>query len=342
MFNNSLYNNPYHLIDISKYKFLVTGGAGFIGSNIVEYLIRYGAGHVRVLDNLSNGYYQNIQDFMELPNFEFIQGDICNLDTCKEALKSIDFVLHQAALGSVPRSISDPVASNNVNISGFLNILVAAKDSKTLKRLVYAASSSTYGDSPLLPKVEGKEGKPLSPYAVTKLVNELYAEVFSKVYGFHSIGLRYFNVFGPKQNPTNPYAAVIPKFIDAALNNIQPKINGDGSIYRDFTFVENVVQANILSLLSEFELEQHEVVNVACGEKTSLNEIWEMIADLAKCKDLHPIYCDERSGDIKYSLADISKASRIFNYKPICSVEDGLSITISYIKSQKEINEVSF
>ena len=339
MFNNTLYNTPYHSLDISKYKFLVTGGAGFIGSNLVEYLLRYGAGHVRVLDNLSNGYYQNIQDFIGLPNFEFIQGDICNFETCKEALENIDFVLHQAALGSVPRSISDPIASNNVNINGFLNILVAAKESKTLKRLVYAASSSTYGDSPLLPKVEGKEGKPLSPYAVTKLVNELYAEVFSKVYGLHTIGLRYFNVFGPKQNPSNPYAAVIPKFIDSALNNIQPKINGDGTTYRDFTFVENVVQANILSILSEFILEQHEVVNVACGRKTSLNEIWEMISSLAKCKDLNPIYCDERSGDIKYSLADISKAARIFNYNPIYSVEDGLSITSSYIQNQKEITK---
>jgi UDP-N-acetylglucosamine 4-epimerase len=342
MHNKNLYNIPYHKEDISKVNFLITGGAGFIGSNLVEYLLKYGAGHVRVLDNLSNGYYDNIKDFVGLSNFEFIEGDIRNLDTCKQAVLGMDYISHQAALGSVPRSIADPITSNEVNVSGFLNMLIAALESKNLNRFVYAASSSTYGDSALLPKVEGKEGKPLSPYAVTKLVNELYAEVFSKVYGLHTIGLRYFNVFGPKQNPSNPYAAVIPKFIDAALNNTHPEISGDGSTYRDFTFVKNVVQANILSLLSEFELKQHEVVNIACGQKTSLNEIWEMISEFTKCQNLHPIYCDERSGDIKYSLADISKAARIFNYKPIYSVEDGLSMTISYIKSQKEINEVSF
>ena len=194
MFNKNLYNTPYHKEDISKVKFLITGGAGFIGSNLVEYLLKYGAGHVRVLDNLSNGYFENIKDFVGLPNFEFIEGDIRDIDTCRKAVFGIDYISHQAALGSVPRSISDPITSNDVNISGFLNILTAAKDSLSLKRLVYAASSSTYGDSPALPKVEGEEGKPLSPYAVTKLVNELYADVFSRVYGIHTIGLRYFNV----------------------------------------------------------------------------------------------------------------------------------------------------
>jgi UDP-N-acetylglucosamine 4-epimerase len=212
MFNEDLYKEPYHKVDLSEFKFLVTGGAGFIGSNLVEYLLKYGAGHVRVLDNLSNGYYENIKDFVGLPNFEFIEGDIRDLETCKKALLGMNYVSHQAALGSVPRSIADPITSNEVNVSGFLNILIAAKESSTLKQMVYAASSSTYGDSAKLPKIEGNEGRPLSPYAVTKLVNELYADVFSRVYNFHSIGLRYFNIFGPKQNQNNPYAAVIPIF----------------------------------------------------------------------------------------------------------------------------------
>jgi UDP-N-acetylglucosamine 4-epimerase len=205
MFNEQLYNTPYHDVDLSKYSFLVTGGAGFIGSNLVEYLLRYNAGKVRVLDNLSNGYFDNIKEFIDLPNFEFIEGDIRDLEVCKNAVNDIDFISHQAALGSVPRSIADPITSNDVNVGGFLNMLIAAKDSNSLKKFVYAASSSTYGDSPDLPKVEGNEGNPLSPYAVTKLVNELYADVFSRVYGINTIGLRYFNIFGPKQNPNNPY-----------------------------------------------------------------------------------------------------------------------------------------
>jgi UDP-N-acetylglucosamine/UDP-N-acetylgalactosamine 4-epimerase len=249
MFNPSLYNTPYHTTDLSQYKFLITGGAGFIGSNIVEYLLKYNARHVRVLDNLSNGYFENIKDFMGLPNFEFILGDIRDFNTCKKALEGMDFVSHQAALGSVPRSIADPITSNEVNVSGFLNILTAVKDAPDIKRMVYAASSSTYGDSPKLPKVEGNEGNPLSPYAVTKLVNELYADVFSKVYGLHTIGLRYFNVFGPKQNPNNPYAAVIPIFCKHFIEGTTPTINGDGFTSRDFTFVENAVQANIKAML---------------------------------------------------------------------------------------------
>lgn len=195
MFNEDLYKEPYHKEDLCDSKFLVTGGAGFIGSNLVEYLLKYGAGHVRVLDNMSNGYYENIKEFVGLPNFEFMEGDICDLDTCKRAVTGMDYVSHQAALGSVPRSVNDPVKTNEVNITGFLNMLVAAKESDTLRQFVFAASSSTYGDSPLLPKVEGLEGNPLSPYAVTKLVNELYADVFSRVYNFHTIGLRYFNIF---------------------------------------------------------------------------------------------------------------------------------------------------
>jgi len=269
VFNPKLYNTPYHTTDLSKFKFLVTGGAGFIGSNIVEYLIKYNAGNVRVLDNLSNGYFENIKDFMGLPNFEFILGDIRNFETCKKAIEGMDFVTHQAALGSVPRSISDPLTSNEVNVSGFLNILTAVKDASNVKQMVYAASSSTYGDSPTLPKVEGNEGNPLSPYAVTKLVNELYADVYSKVYGLHAIGLRYFNVFGPKQNPNNPYAAVIPIFCKAFIEGKQPTINGDGLTSRDFTFVENAVQANIRAML--FGINENGLESLGGLESLELN-----------------------------------------------------------------------
>lgn len=337
MFNKQLYNTPYHQVDLAQYSFLVTGGAGFIGSNFVEYLLRYNAGHVRVLDNLSNGYYENIQDFIGLPNFEFLEGDIRDFETCKKAVEGVNFISHQAALGSVPRSIADPITSNEVNISGFLNILVAARDSPTLKQIVYAASSSTYGDSPILPKVEGKEGNPLSPYAVTKLVNELYADVFSKTYGLHSIGLRYFNVFGPKQSPTNAYAAVIPKFVSSALSHTPPTIFGDGETSRDFTFIENVVQANINALLSYPEINTHEVVNIAYGKRTSLNRLWNLIVNHLNCESLMPSYSTEREGDVKHSLAEILKAQKLINYYPLFDVESGLKITIEYLKKQNYV-----
>ena len=245
MFNNNLYKIQYHLVDLSQYSFLITGGAGFIGSNIVEYLLKYNAGKVKVLDNLSNGYFENIKEFTSLSNFEFINGDIRDIELCRSAIKGIDYISHQAALGSVPRSITDPITTNEVNVSGFLNMLRVAQENENVKRFIYAASSSTYGDSQNLPKIEGQEGKPLSPYAVTKLVNELYAEVFSKIYGINTLGLRYFNVFGPKQNPNNPYAAVIPIFCNNFLIGQSSIINGDGLTSRDFTFIENVVQANI-------------------------------------------------------------------------------------------------
>jgi UDP-N-acetylglucosamine 4-epimerase len=350
VFNPKLYNTPYHTIDLSKFKFLVTGGAGFIGSNIVEYLIKYKAGHVRVLDNLSNGYFENIKDFMGLPNFEFILGDIRNFETCKKAMKGMDFVTHQAALGSVPRSISDPITSNDVNVSGFLNVLTAVKDAPNIKRMVYAASSSTYGDSPALPKVEGNEGNPLSPYAVTKLVNELYADVYSKVYGLHTIGLRYFNVFGPKQNPNNPYAAVIPIFCKAFIEGKQPTINGDGLTSRDFTFVENAVQANIKAMLlgitdldsleqnsltnqpSTF-LTKHEVLNMACGDQVTLNEMIEMLNQLSGQK-IAPIYGPERKGDVKHSKASINKISTFLNYEPQYRFQKGLKIVFEWYKTQ--------
>ena len=332
MFNNQLYNTPYHDIDLSTYSFLITGGAGFIGSNLVEYLLRYNASHVRVLDNLSNGYFENIQEFIKLPNFEFIEGDIRDLETCKKAVDGIDFISHQAALGSVPRSISDPILSNEVNVSGFLNMLIAGRDSSKLNMMVYAASSSTYGDSPILPKVEGIEGKPLSPYAVTKLVNELYADVFSRNYGLHTVGLRYFNIFGPKQNPNNPYAAVIPIFCKNFLENSSPTIFGDGNTSRDFTFIENVVQANIKALLNS-DLEKHEVFNIACGNQTSLNEIVNSLEIISGHK-LKPNYKKERIGDVKHSKADISKARNLLEYKPNIYFDEGLSITYDWYKQQ--------
>lgn len=329
MFNN-LYNTPYHKEDISKVKFLITGGAGFVGSNLVEYLLKYGAGHVRVLDNLSNGYYDNIKDFIGLPNFEFIEGDIRDLQTCVDVVKGMDFISHQAALGSVPRSISDPITSNEVNVTGFLNLLNASKESATLKKLVYAASSSTYGDSIELPKVEGREGKPISPYAVTKLVNELYADVFSRVYGFHTIGLRYFNVFGPKQNPNNPYAAVIPIFCKAFIDGNTPVINGDGLTSRDFTFVENVVQANIKALFSQ-SFNKHEVFNVACSDQITLNDLVQYLQKISG-KNINAILGPARAGDIRHSQASIAKIKKLLSYEPTFNFYEGLEIVYNCYK----------
>jgi UDP-N-acetylglucosamine 4-epimerase len=324
-----MYNLPFHTTDISRSGFLVTGGAGFIGSNIVEYLMRYGAGKVRVLDNFSTGYMENIEPFFTRPEFTLIEGDIRDLDTCQRAMDGMDYVLHQAALGSVPRSINDPITTNDVNISGFLNTLVAARD-KGIKRMVYAASSSTYGDHPGLPKVEDTIGNPLSPYAVTKYVNELYAQVFSRVYDFHTIGLRYFNVFGPRQNPGGPYAAVIPLFIQSALEKQAPFINGDGTTSRDFTFVENAVQANIKALFAP--LTNHEVVNVAVGEVTTLNELWQYICDITGIR-LRPQYREERKGDVRHSLADVSKAHLLIGYKPVVSIRAGLEAAVNWYKA---------
>ncbi len=328
-----MYEIPYHDGSLSEHSFLITGGAGFIGSNIVEYLLKYGAKRVRVLDNLSTGSYSNISSYVNQAAFEFIEGDICDLDTCKKAMSGIDYVTHQAALGSVPRSINDPIKTNEVNISGFLNVLVAARDEK-VKRFVYAASSSTYGDHPDLPKVEDKIGNPLSPYAVTKYVNELYAAVFSRTYSFHTIGLRYFNVFGPRQNPNGPYAAVIPLFIEAALNNTPPIINGDGNTSRDFTFVENAVQANIKALLSD-NISTNEVINIAYGVRTTLNELWQGIGENLGI-EIEPVYKDERAGDVKHSLASIQRAARLINYDPQFDIKQGLEIAIAYYVSLKK------
>ncbi|GAB3535495.1 SDR family oxidoreductase [Pontibacter brevis] len=322
-----MYETKYHSEDLSKFTFLVTGGAGFIGSNLVEYLLKYGAKKVRVLDNLATGSQENVESFKDNPAFEILEGDIRDLQTCRKALEGIDFVSHQAALGSVPRSINDPITSNEVNISGFLNMLVAARDAG-VKRMVYAASSSTYGDHPGLPKVEDEIGNPLSPYAVTKYVNELYASVFSKTYDFHTIGLRYFNVFGPKQNPQGPYAAVIPLFIEAALRKEAPYINGDGETSRDFTFVENAVQANVRAMLAS-EIKQHEVVNIAFGERTTLNQLWDKICDIADVS-IRPQYREERKGDVKHSLANISKAKELIGYDPEYSALQGLQIAVGW------------
>jgi UDP-N-acetylglucosamine 4-epimerase len=328
-----MYETKYHEVELKEKSFLVTGGAGFIGSNLVEYLLKYGAGKVRVLDNFSTGSMLNIESFKSHPAFELIEGDIRNLEDCRKAVEGMDYVSHQAALGSVPRSINDPITSNEVNITGFLNMLVASRDSN-VQRFVYAASSSTYGDHPGLPKVEEQIGNPLSPYAVTKYVNELYAQVFSKTYDFHTIGLRYFNVFGPRQNPSGPYAAVIPLFIEAALNEQAPVINGDGETSRDFTFVENAVQANIKAMLLP-ALSKAEVLNIAFGERTTLNQLWNTIA-AREGITLKPVYKEERKGDVKHSLADISKASQFMNYQPGIAVLDGIGIALAWYKAKHQ------
>lgn len=314
--------NKYHEEDISNSSFLVTGGAGFIGSNIVEYLLQYGAKKVRVLDNFSNGYKENIEPYLLYSNFELIEGDIRDLETCIDAMKGMDYVTHQAALGSVPRSINDPATTNAVNISGFLNMMIALKDSKTVKRMVYAASSSTYGDSKTLPKVEDQIGKPLSPYAVTKYVNELYADVFGKTYETDTIGLRYFNVFGPKQSPNGTYAAVIPLFMEAIKTNKGAVINGDGEQTRDFTYVENAVQANIKSFFASKQA-KNQVFNIACNERISVNYLWNTINKTAK-KNISAEFGPNRVGDVRDSLADISKAKKLLGYNPKFSVGEGI------------------
>jgi UDP-N-acetylglucosamine/UDP-N-acetylgalactosamine 4-epimerase len=317
-----MYNTIYHEKPLVDKTFLVTGGAGFIGSNLVEYLLKFGAKKVRVLDNLSTGFRHNIDSFEHHSNFEFLEGDIRDLNTCQEACSGIDYVSHHAALGSVPRSIDNPIDTNEVNISGFLNMLVAVRDHKC-KRFVFAASSSTYGDSKILPKVEEQIGKPLSPYAVTKYVNELYADVFAKTYGIETIGLRYFNIFGPRQDPNGAYAAVIPLFIQAIKQDKSPTINGDGETSRDFTFVENAVQANIKALLSENNKAINQIFNIACGEQTTLNTLWQYLLDISG-KKIIPNYSESRRGDVRYSLADINKAHELLNYKNNILIYDGL------------------
>lgn len=328
-----MYKIKYHDVDLSHFSILVTGGAGFIGSHLVEYLVKNNVGRLKILDNLSTGYILNIEKYLNLPNVEFIKGDIRNLEVCQLACNGVDYVLHQAALGSVPRSITDPIQTNQVNIDGFLNMLVAVRDQK-VRRMVYAASSSTYGDSTELPKVEERIGKPLSPYAITKYVNELYAEIFANTYGIEVVGLRYFNIFGPRQAVDGAYAAVIPLFMKATIDGASPIINGDGETTRDFTFVENAVQANIKAMFTSNVESINTVYNVACEERTSLNQLLQIIGSL-EGKDIIPIYRETRRGDIKDSLADITKIRTHLSYEPIFKLRDGLKITYKYFKELK-------
>jgi UDP-N-acetylglucosamine 4-epimerase len=310
---------------------LVTGGAGFIGSNLAEALLADDrVSLVTVLDNLVTGSLDNIAAFKDHPKFRFIQGDIRNYADCLHACKGADLISHQAALGSVPRSINAPLTTNEVNITGTLNIFTAAKENG-IKRVVYAASSSTYGDHPGLPKQEDIIGKPLSPYAVTKYVNELYARVYADLYSMEFIGLRYFNIFGPRQNPNGPYAAVIPLFAEALLKGVAPTINGDGTHSRDFTYVSNAVQANILSLFTDNAAAINQVYNIACGHQTSLNDLFEGLKKETG-SDLKAVYGPERKGDVKHSLADISKASNLLGYKVEVSVEEGLKKTMAWYR----------
>lgn len=323
-----MYDIKYHNKEISDYSFLVTGGAGFIGSNIVEYLLKYGAKKVRVLDNLLTGNYINLKPFENNPRFEFMEGDITDSDTCHRACVGIDFVSHQAALGSVPRSIKDPARTNHINVSGFLNMLIAAKDSN-VKMFAYASSSSVYGDEPSLPKVEHRIGNPLSPYAVTKYTNELYAKVFHANFGLNVIGMRYFNVFGPNQDPNGQYAAVIPLFIDKIVKREEVFINGDGEQTRDFTFVENAVQANVRAMLCDNPEAVNQVYNIAFGENYSVNQMYDQIAALLG-SDHRPTYRAPRDGDILNSLANIDKARTLLGYDPKFSFAQGLDITVRY------------
>jgi UDP-N-acetylglucosamine/UDP-N-acetyl-alpha-D-glucosaminouronate 4-epimerase len=324
---------------IENSKVLVTGGAGFIGSNLVEVLLAQN-NKVICLDNFMTGKRENIKPFLKNSNFILFEGDIRDLASCRKACEGVDYVLHQAALGSVPRSIKDPMTSAEVNISGFVNMLFAAQEAK-VKRFVYAASSSTYGDSEALPKLEDKIGKPLSPYAITKYVNELYAENFSKIYGIETIGLRYFNVFGKSQDPDGDYAAVIPKFVSSMINHESPTINGDGSYSRDFTYVENVVQANQLAALVTDTEAINTVYNIAYGERTTLNELYmELQKNLAKLDpeiaSVHPVYGPERAGDIPHSLASIDKARKLLGYDPQYDIDKGLrEATEWYFKNLK-------
>lgn len=320
-------------MDLINSKVLVTGGAGFIGSNLCEELLNLG-NDVVCLDNFSTGQKKNILPFLTKKNFHLIDGDIRNIETCMEATTDIDFVFHQAALGSVPRSIENPGATHDNNINGFINMLIACRDNK-VRRMIYASSSSVYGDNKDFPKIEEKTGNPLSPYAVTKQVNELYAGVFSDLYKMEIIGLRYFNVFGKNQDPYGPYAAAIPKFIRLLLNNSAPIIFGDGDQSRDFTYISNVIQANILAATTENPKAVNTVYNVACGEKTSVNKLCEILINLLsnykpEIKKLQPVHTEERKGDVRDSLASISKAKELLGYSPTCCTLKGIEASIEW------------
>ena len=318
---------------LSEKKILVTGGAGFIGSNLCEELLRIGC-EVTCFDNFSTGKLENISEFLNNPNFKLVEGDIRDLKDCINASRNIDYVLHQAALGSVPRSIKDPKTTNDVNINGFLNMLIASKENK-VRRFVYAASSSTYGDSTQLPKVEDIIGKPLSPYAITKYVNEMYAEIFSKTYSLETIGLRYFNVFGRKQDTESTYAAVIPTFVYQLMNKKSPTVNGDGNYSRDFTYIENVIQANILSITSTDIKAINNVYNIAYGDRNTINDLLDYIVEIlssydSSIKNVEILYGPNREGDIPHSHASILKAKKLLNYDPKFSLKEGLKEAISW------------
>jgi len=320
-------------IELSNKTILVTGGAGFIGSNLCEALLEKG-NKVVCLDNFATGKRENLEQLLKDTNFTLIEGDIRKLEDCLNATKGVEYVLHQAALGSVPRSIKDPITSNEVNVSGFLNMLVASRDNG-VKRFVYAASSSTYGDSESMPKVEHVIGKPLSPYAITKYVNELYADIFSKTYGLETIGLRYFNVFGRKQDPNGAYAAVIPKFVSQLMSGESPVINGDGNYSRDFTYIDNVIQANLLSLVTTNEKAINTVYNVAYGDRNTLNDLMRYLKEYLSEFDLRisnidVIYGPNRAGDIPHSHASIAKAKKNLNYNPEFSLQQGLKEAIKW------------
>jgi UDP-N-acetylglucosamine 4-epimerase len=318
---------------LSNSKILVTGGAGFIGSNLCEKMIRLG-NQVVCLDNFSTGKTENIQPLLSHPDFKLITGDIRILDDCKLAVEGVDYVLHEAALGSVPRSINDPITTNDVNTSGFLNMLVAARDAK-IKRFVYAASSSTYGDSESLPKLEEVIGRPLSPYAITKYVNELYADVFSRTYGIECIGLRYFNVFGRKQDPNGAYAAVIPLFVKQLMNHDPVLINGDGEYSRDFTYIDNVIQMNLLALTTNNPNSVNTVYNTAFGDRTTLNQLVDYLKEFLSefdplIKNIEILHGPNRAGDIPHSLASIDKAKRLLGYNPQYNLKDGLREAVQW------------
>ena len=323
-------NNTFHKEDLSKISFLVTGGAGFIGSHIAEYLLKNNAGKVRVLDNMANGFFSNLEVLNAYNGFEFIEGDIRNLETCRKACEGINYVSHQAALGSVPRSIKNPSDTNDVNVGGFVNILKAAVENK-VKQFVYASSSSVYGDDSSSPKKENNTGNCLSPYAVSKKADEMYADVFSKIYNIPVLGFRYFNIFGPRQDPDGPYAAVIPLFVKAIMENTSAFINGDGEQSRDFTFVENAVQANIKGMLTTNEEAKNKVYNVAVSESYSVNFLYNSIKEYLK-SDIEAIHREPREGDIRNSLADISLAKNLLGYEPTTKFDAGLIHTIDFFK----------
>ncbi|OFX88776.1 MAG: Vi polysaccharide biosynthesis protein VipB/TviC [Bacteroidetes bacterium GWF2_33_16] len=318
---------------IKNKKVLVTGGAGFIGSNLCEELVRQD-NKVVCLDNFSTGFKRNIEALFSKSNFTFIEGDIRNYDDCQRAVRGVEIVLHQAALGSVPRSMKDPMTTTDVNIGGFVKMLFAAKE-EGVKRFVYAASSSTYGDHPDLPKVEDKVGNPLSPYAITKFANELYAQNFSKIYGIETIGLRYFNVFGRKQDSNGAYAAVIPKFVKLLMDHQSPVINGDGTHSRDFTYIDNVIQINQLAALTDNSQAINQVFNVACGENNNLNQMVDYLKEYLslydpQIKNVNVIHGPEREGDIKHSLASIEKAKNLLGYRPSHLFKDGLKVAVNW------------